>query len=382
MNELSGAGQPAPAHSLSRDVENCTFRQSVRPVGNDEVAQCRLLQQMTGARDEVFSTVPRAACEACVQTFVPTALDMNPVVASLLLQAAERIVAVGGTNGCDAARARSLIVRAEACLPVVNPDDDDSPPQSVQTADSTRPIEELLPPPEQRSGQEVREWAVGVTTAPRRLPTLAACLGSLRQAGWPEPRLFADSRIALPDQFSDLPVTWREPLIGAWPNYYLALAELYLRQPHAGAFFLIQDDALLYGHSGLRAYLEQRVLWPGPEPGIVSLFCSRCYTQPVHGWQRFEGNWVWCALAFIFSNNAAKRFLADRSVVEHRCAAGTDGLTKIDILIGAWAHERRVPIYYPTPSLVQHIGQVSTLWPLARAVGARRADRFAGDNLQ
>jgi hypothetical protein len=135
---------------------------------------------------------------------------------------------------------------------------------------------------------------------------------------------------------------------------------------------------LFFGHSGLRAYLE-RILWPGPEPGIVSLFCSRSYTQPTRGWHLFDGSWVWCALAFIFSNETAKRFLADRSVVEHRCAPGQDGLTKIDILIGAWAHERRVPIYFPTPSLVQHIGQVSTLWPVARAVGLRCADQFAGD---
>jgi hypothetical protein len=184
----------------------------------------------------------------------------------------------------------------------------------------------------------------------------------------------------MPARFSDLPVTLREPRIGAWPNYYLALGELFMRDPDADAYLLIQDDSLFFAHAGLRVYLEQ-ILWPGPEPGIVSLFCSRSYTQPVNGWHRFDGNWVWCALAFIFSNAAAKRFLADRSVIEHRCATPGEGLTKIDILIGAWAHERQVPLYYPTPSLVQHIGDVSTLWPLARIVGDRRADRFAGDLL-
>jgi hypothetical protein len=381
MNEPTGAKHRAPPSRVSADVESCTFRHSVRLAGEDEVAQCRLLQQITGADDHRFCTVPGDACRACVQAFPPTVDDVNPVVASLLLTAAEQIIASGGTNGCDEARARMLVERAEECLPVVAPDDDDCALRPAQTAMSLRPIEELLPVPGQRSLPDVREWAIGVTTASRRLSTLADCLDSLSQAGWPEPRLFADSRIAIPKRFSQLPVTWREPLIGAWPNYYLALAELYLRQPHADAFLLLQDDALLFGHSGLRAYLE-RILWPGPEPGIVSLFCSRSYTQPTHGWHRFDGSWVWCALAFIFSNEAAKRFLADRSVVEHRSAPGRDGLTKIDILIGAWAHERKVPIYYPTPSLVQHIGQVSTLWPVARAVGTRRADRFAGDLLQ
>jgi hypothetical protein len=243
---------------------------------------------------------------------------------------------------------------------------------------TAQPIERLLPPPAERCPPDVRQWAIGVTTAHRRLPTLADCLDSLHQAGWQKPRLFVDSRVAIPDRFSDLPVTLREPRIGAWPNYYLALAELLMRDPHADAYMLVQDDSLFFGHAGLRAYME-RILWPGPAPGIVSLFCSRSCTQAIHGWHCFDDTWVHGALAFIFSNEAAKRFLADRSVVEHRCANADDGLVKIDILIGAWAHERKVPIYYPTPSLVQHIGHVSTLWPSARAAGARRADHFAGD---
>ena len=39
-------------------------------------------------------------------------------------------------------------------------------------------------------------------------------------------------------------------------------------------------------------------------------------------------------------------------------------------------------IFFPTPSLVQHIGDVSTLWPAGRAWLERKADRFAGDPVQ
>jgi hypothetical protein len=362
------------------DVEDCSYRHSVRRSGDRESAQCRLLEQITGADDDRFSAVLRDACDACVQTFPSTVDDVNPVMASLVLQVAEKIVAMGGTKGCSEAQARLLMSWAEKSLPVVRPEDDDCPAPPAQTGTATQPIEDLIPLPAERCSPDVRRWAVGVTTAPRRLATLAECLDSLCQAGWQQPRLFVDATVAIPDRYSHLALTLREPRVGAWPNYYLALAELLMREPHADAFMLIQDDALFLRHPGLRAYLE-RTLWPGPAPGIVSLFCSASYTQSTHGWHRFAGSWIQGALAFIFSNEVAKRFLADRSVIEHRCAPGADGLTKIDILIGAWAHERRIPIYYPTPSLVQHIGLVSSLWRFARVAGDRRADSFAGDLL-
>ena len=46
---------------------------------------------------------------------------------------------------------------------------------------------------------------------------------------------------------------------------------------------ILQDDALLMQHPGLCAHLE-RVLWPGDRPGIVSLYCTRPYTQAGPGW--------------------------------------------------------------------------------------------------
>jgi hypothetical protein len=64
-------------------------------------------------------------------------------------------------------------------------------------------------------------------------------------------------------------------------------------------------------------------------------------------------------------------------VIEHR---RTDrGLRFIDDVIGEWAERNLVPIWYPTPSLVQHIGETSTVWPGVPAAGFRRADFFAGD---
>jgi hypothetical protein len=46
----------------------------------------------------------------------------------------------------------------------------------------------------------------------------------------------------------------------------------------------------------------------------------------------------------------------------HRWNPKHKGLANLDALIGQWAERSRVPIFFPTPSLVQHIGHVSTLW--------------------
>jgi hypothetical protein len=220
---------------------------------------------------------------------------------------------------------------------------------------------------------------VGVTTAPRGLATLDWSLDSLARAGWESVHIFEDTPVALSERAARMPVTTRGTRVGAWPNYYLSMAELLLHAPEADAFLLAQDDALFFSQDDLRSYLE-RILWPGQSSALVSLYCSAAYTRPEAGWHRHEGQWVWGALAFVFPRELAKRFLTDPIVMEHRWSGADQGLTRIDVAIGSWAERHSIPIYYPSPSLVQHIGDVSTLWPAERATGNRRADRFAGDD--
>src|SRR5262249_39891830 len=140
------------------------------------------------------------------------------------------------------------------------------------------PLRELVPWPRGPRGPRIRRWAVGVTTAPRRQPTLHWCLDSLIRAGWEQPRLFVDSAVTIAGRVANLPISLRAEKLGAWPNYYLALTELLLREPWADAYFLVQDDVILYDREDLRRYLEQ-TLWPADPTGAISLFCSSKYTQ-------------------------------------------------------------------------------------------------------
>ena len=355
----------------------CHYRKPATDAPDGELAVCGLLQELTGARDPQLCTVRLDACRACCSWFPPSPRDLNPVIGSLLYNLSAQIIDQGGVPGCDSQRAAELnelamqnIPAEDDCIPVTK---ETNAQVNLDCAD----LAQLIPRPKRRCGKRVTEWAIGVTTAPRNQATLDDCLASLAAAGWSQPRLFVDGDVSLSAASAKLSATHRSPQIGAWPNYYLALAELVMRSPHADAYLIVQDDAVFFKHPLLRSYVES-VLWPGNRAGLVSLFCSRAYTRPTHGWHELDEPLVWGAQAIIFSHFAALAILADEKNVQHRLLPGEDGLAKIDVAIGEWAFRTGTPVYIPTPSLVQHFGHVSALWPAARAEQNRRANRFLG----
>lgn len=223
----------------------------------------------------------------------------------------------------------------------------------------------------------VRKWMVGVTSAPREPSTLKACVESLGNAGWSEVRLFAEPGTILPGVAADMKVTWRESTVGAWPNWYLGLAELYMREPRADAYLMVQDDAV-FCHD-VRKYLES-VLWPDKSVGVVSVYCPSMYASAAEGFRRVAiGNGLIGALTFIFSNSSVRRMLSDMRVVAHRMSGPTAGLRYVDRIVGDWALNQQLRVYYHSPSLVSHIGESSTVWENAQIEGRREAHEFVGE---
>lgn len=224
----------------------------------------------------------------------------------------------------------------------------------------------------------IDSWAVGVTTAPRRLPTLERCVRSIAQAGWQSPRLFVDGDCDIPEAFGHLDVSHRASTLGAFPNWYLGLTELYLRHPRADAYLMCQDDVLLA--RGLKEYLEEK-LWPAEEIGVLSLYCPShehrddaagfCVTDP--GWE------AWGALAYLFSNPGVRAFLSDANVLNHRHHGPAEGLRNIDSVVGGWCRRRGLPYFVHVPSLAQHIGETSTIWKRGFLGGRRSAIEFDAD---
>jgi hypothetical protein len=356
----------------ARRVDDCPLRLPLS--GDGSSARCGLLEQITGGSAGHLCRVGRDACEACCKSFAPTAAELNPVVESLLYNISTEILTGGGLERCGLEQAKAVNHVASKYVPWEH--DCLDTPAGKEIPSSSATLFEIIPAPARRSGARVKRWGVGVTTAPRPLPTLGDCLTSLSGAGWSDLRLFVDGAVDVPEPFQGLPRTERTPGLGAWPSYYLALAELLMREPKADAFLLMQDDVVFASGFDVRAYLEE-VLWPGKEPAIVSLLCPRPYTRPGPGWYPFRDDWIWGAQAFAFSAEAARGFLADPGVVRHRDSRERNPVADIDWCVGQWASRRRRPIYYPTPSLVQHVGQISSLWKGRRAWGFRRASWVA-----
>lgn len=220
----------------------------------------------------------------------------------------------------------------------------------------------------------VRHWAVGLTTAPRKNSTLAATLQSLAQAGWPDVRIFAEPGVLLCLEHS-AGVTQRDEPLGAFPNFYLGLAELIMREPRADAYLMVQDDVLFA--RGLRDYFEE-TLWPRPSVGVISAYCPSHYShRRSSGYRIVSHGWhTWGAQAYVFPSASARRLISDLQVVDHRRIGPAEGLRNVDSVVGAWCLRRGLPYYVHIPSLAQHVGHTSTLYPTASASGRRCAADF------
>jgi hypothetical protein len=358
----------------SAGVEDCFYRHAVARHGDIETATCGFIEEFLGQSSDGTSVVERGVCESCRASFPPSAHSPNPIVASVLFARASRL-ADSLPAGDEADRLRSLAERAGRWLDVMY-----ARPVSIEpasAAENLRALAEMVPPPALRHGRPVKSWAIGVTTAPRIQPVLATCLDSLGRAGWKRPHLFIDSAVNVPAPHDRLPCTFRDERVGAWANYYLSLAELLHCHPQADAYMVVQDDALFYDCESLAAYLET-VFWPGKSACMVSLYCSKADTAATPGWHSNDRLMQSGPLALAFPRELASAFLTDREVFEHRWQRDELAATSIGDVISLWAYKRSIPVWLPTPSLVQHVGDTSTIWPMARAMGKRQARWFAG----
>jgi hypothetical protein len=365
-------GEPAVSGDIS--PEQCRWRVPLASSADGRAA-CRLLQQLLGAQSGPECLVSDEVCGACCASFRPTFEMLNPVVASLVYERAAALVDAR-ENSVVSERLQALRRWAEQQLEIDCPQLP-VPHRKPIVYDATqairRPLLEMLPAPRHRCGELVRQWSVGVTTAPRRRSHLDHCLTTLSEAGWPRPYLFADGAANIPADWSHLPTTIREELVGAWPNYYLSLIELLMREPLADAYMLVQDDAVFYCEENIREYLEQ-ILWPGNAPGIVSLYCATPDARDERGWFSYDGVWKYGAVAFIFPREIAQRLVIAPTVFGHRWSAAGDSCVGIPDVLATWADASGIPFYYCSPSLVQHVGQTSSIWLGAHELTpARRA---------
>ena len=191
--------------------------------------------------------------------------------------------------------------------------------------------------------------AVGITTCPRKEPTLHESWESITDAGF--------RVITIEDKNRD----------GAWNTFRRGLAQLVASHPNASAYLMFQDDVKVA--KNLAEYLPS-ILWPDDKTGIVSLYCSGLYKFSENGLHQRNGT-TWGALALCFTPLSARLFIKTT-------AMGNKGDAVVDKRTSRWCKENGLSYWIHSPSLVQHTGKTSTISRLGM-MRSRRAKEFCED---
>lgn len=247
------------------------------------------------------------------------------------------------------------------------------------------------------SGNAVKKWAVGITTAPRRQYTLATCVESVKAAGW-EPIIYAEPGSKL-DDIGKTTVVQNETRLGAWFNWLEMCRDLLRRFPDADAIFTIQDDVELV--DGVREFIESN-LWPSEKTGVVSLYTPKHYAnvwdvekaghkpsrhltlqaaekqakrnggnvvtkrRPIGCYRVVEGSY-WGACALIFPRYIIEAIVSDkdsdrwRGVGRRRHVREPHEVANVDTVIGRLIRKYKKEIRTYTPSLASHFAYASSI---------------------
>jgi hypothetical protein len=192
-------------------------------------------------------------------------------------------------------------------------------------------------------------WAISVLTCDRQVSYLERTRASLRRAGWPVHSTYIDTARA-----------------GCYRGWRSALAHLLHESPAADFLLLCEDDIAVT--AGCRDLLD---LYPPDPHAINSLYCAAPnHDDSVFGWHGVARlpRCALGALAYAMTPDMARRFLADPPLPDW--ADGTD------MAMGKFCQRERLPYMVHSPSLVQHIGTVSSLREPSHDEQSRHAKRW------
>lgn len=215
----------------------------------------------------------------------------------------------------------------------------------------------------------VTRWAVGITTAPRRQPTLDRTVDSLRRAGW-EPIVFAEPGTDLrAADGKDLEIVTRPQRLGCWRNYVQTMRDLVDRHPQADAVLIVQDDVVF--SPCLRRFVECD-LWPSNSVGCVSFYCPNFPAYETAaladqvGLLKVNHRNLIGACAMAYPMQTARRIIAHPLAADWRgCVRGhqPDPVRKkaVDSWVGHVTRDLRLNNYFYLPSLCQHVAGTSAV---------------------
>ncbi|WP_437225997.1 glycosyltransferase family 2 protein [Planctomicrobium sp. SH661] len=275
---------------------------------------------------------------------------------------------------------RQVLTVCETCPDFISPERRaESEPLSLRSSPSALRFSHPL-------AKHITRFAVGITSAPRRIPTLARCVDSVIASGF-SPTVYAEPDTRGLQEISS-PVVQRSSRLGCFHNYLQTLRDLLAADPQAQAIVVFQDDVVIARKT--REFLEHD-LWPSDRIGAVSLYSPDFFSYELRkpsGFQRQRGRFLIGACAMVYPRQMAEA-LVTRHTHWRGCARGPEiqDETKkkaVDTWIGHALHAEQKHVYYPNPSLCQHIATTSSLGhggnhSLRKGRHFRRSGKFAGE---
>jgi len=235
--------------------------------------------------------------------------------------------------------------------------------------------------------RHVTQFAVGITSAPRPQPTLADCVRSVIAAGF-APTVFAEP--GTPVTGLSCPVVLRPQKLGCFHNYLQTLKDLLTANPDADAIVVFQDDVIVARET--RLFLEHD-LWPSDKCGAVSLYSPDFFSYEVNkpaGFSRQGGKYLMGACAMVYPRTMAEAMIT-RHTNWRGCAKGPpikDETKKkaVDTWIGHAVAGEKLHVYYPNPSLCQHVATTSAIGhggnnQIRKGKHYRKSGKFSGEQV-
>ena len=282
----------------------------------------------------------------------------------MLLQCTNRGPLTNDTIPCESCPGRTELklykCEKHTVCTISKKGDDESIACCNQCKDFTLDLpEENSIPAEVTSGRKLT-WQYGLTTIRKRAETtLPKTIASLKTAGFERPHLFVDGDYDGKwwKTMFGFDVTCRYPRVRTFGNWVLSLAELYVLNPNADRYAIFQDDFVTYPN--LRDYLDRT---PYPSGGYLNLYSFPVNERLSNGKLGFypadqtgQG-----AVALVFSQPAVRalvncQYMVDRPLDAARGWRAVDGGIVTAMKRKGWRE------YVHNPSLVQHIGHVSSM---------------------
>lgn len=209
--------------------------------------------------------------------------------------------------------------------------------------------------------------AIAMITAQRPIPTIERAYSSLRAAGFQETvHVIAEPGSPIPESVAGDPrarVLLNQQRQGCFKNWKHACRTLLKTGTQ---WILIVEDDAIWQRNAASVLRQQMQVRSNVRTGFISSYLSvrnleKSFTD---GWNETKAGWgLYGALALCMRRDAAEELLQARRFVNH------PGPRQLDSIIGLTMLDLRRPSFVHLPSLVDHIGETSTIGHGGRTPG-------------